>query len=238
MLNDNSILRTENLAAGYNNNLVLSNVSFSLEKSEILVIIGQNGSGKSTLLKSLSGLVNPVSGFVWLKNQHGNNIKPHQLIKRGFSFFTQGGLIMPDLTVQEHLCLAAAHNPGKLQKTTLDSTFAEFSNLKEMQTQRAGNLSGGERQILSLAILSMQQTDTWFLDEPTAGLSPDLVNLTTDFLFRKNREGITMLLVEHNMEVAFQLATHITIAKEGTLSPKFNRHQFTKADFLDNFVYN
>ena len=231
-------MKTENLAAGYGGHTVLTDVSFGIEKGDVLVIIGQNGSGKSTLLKTLSGLLPKKAGSIWLKNNNGNQIQPHQLVRKGISYFTQGGLVMPALTVREHLDLAAMQSNRKLGKTAFDVTFTEFPKIKEMQHQRAGNLSGGERQMLSFAILLTQQTDTWLLDEPTAGLSPDMVRFTADYLQCKNSEGITMLLVEHNMTVAFQLATHITVAKEGTLTQQFTRQEFLQKDYLDKVFYN
>lgn len=231
-------MKTEYLVVGYREHTVLTDVSFNLEKGEVLIIIGQNGSGKSTLLKTLSGLLLKKAGNTWLKNQSGNNIQPHQLVRKGISYFAQGGLIMPALTVQEHLELAAMQAGIKPEKTAFDKTFAVFPKLKEMQKQRAGNLSGGERQMLSFGILMMQGTDTWLLDEPTAGLSPDMVQFTADFLQRKNREGVTMLLVEHNMDVAFRLATHIVVAKAGMLTQKFNQSEFSDMNFLNNIVYN
>jgi branched-chain amino acid transport system ATP-binding protein len=233
-----TILKTENLAAGYGDHTVLSDVSFELHKGEVLVIIGQNGSGKSTLLKTISGLLPKRAGSIHLNNRPDTHISPHELPAKGISYFVQGGLIMPALTVQEHLELAAMPTGRKLQKTALDTTFTEFPNLRKMQKQRAGNLSGGERQMLSFGILLMQGTQTWFLDEPTTGLSPAMVEFSADFLQKKNREGVTMLLVEHNMEVAFKLASHIVITKDATLSRKFDQPEFLQKDFLDKIVYN
>lgn len=233
-----TILKTENLAAGYGDHTVLSDVSIELHKGEVLVIIGQNGSGKSTLLKTISGLLPKKAGSVYLNNRTETSISPHELAANGISYFVQGGLIMPALTVQEHIELAAMQRGRKLQKTNLDNTFAQFPRLKEMQKQRAGNLSGGERQMLSFGILIMQDTQTWLLDEPTAGLSPAMVKFTADFLQKKNREGVTMLLVEHNMEVAFNLASHIAVTKDATLTRKFDQPEFLQKDFLDKIVYN
>lgn len=238
MNKENYILKTENLVAGYGEHIVLNEVSFVLEKGEILVIIGQNGSGKSTLLKTLSGLIRKKSGNTWLKKQSGNNILPHQFVRNGISYFTQGGLIMPALSVLEHLELAALQSGFKPEKTSFNNTFAEFPKLKELLKQKAGNLSGGERQLLSFGILLMQRTDIWLLDEPTAGLSPDMVQFSADFLRRKNYEGITMLIVEHNMDVAFGLATHIVVAKAGKLTKKFNHSEFSDKNFLNKIVYN
>lgn len=239
MSNERNILEVKNLAAGYPGNTVLQNVSLTLKAGEILGIIGQNGSGKSTLVKTICGLLSKKSGQIQFEGQPLNGTAPHEFTRKGISYFAQGGLIMPALSVQEHLQLAGSHKAGKLRKTHFDDTFATFPILKEMKDKRAGNLSGGERQMLSFAILLMQDTRIWFLDEPTAGLAPEMVAFTTDFLKKANKEwGITMLLVEHNMEVAFQLASKVVITKEGTLTQPFQREDFLKENFLIRFVYN
>jgi ABC-type branched-subunit amino acid transport system ATPase component len=236
--NGNTILKTEGLAAGYGSHTVLKGVSFDLQQGEVLAIIGQNGSGKSTLLKTLGGLLPIKAGTILFQNRPVKHIQPHSLVKSGISLLLQGGMIIPSLTVLENMELAVLAVSRKLQKTAFDITFTEFPKLKEMQQKKAGNLSGGERQMLSLAVLQLQNTNLWYLDEPTAGLAPDLVKFTIDFLSRKNKQGIAMIIVEHNMDVAMKLATHIAVTKEGTLTKKFNQTEFLESDFLKNAVYN
>ena len=239
MSDDKNILEVKGLAAGYPGNTVLQNVDLNLRQGEILGIIGQNGSGKSTLVKTIYGLLPKKEGQIQFEGRQLNVKAPHELIRKGISYFAQGGLIMPALTVQEHLHLAGPHKAGKLQKTHFEDTFATFPKLKEMRNKRAGNLSGGERQMLSFAILLMQGTHTWLLDEPTAGLAPEMVTFTTHFLQKaKEERDITMLLVEHNMDVAFALASKIAIAKEGGISQTFGKEMFTKENFLHKFISN
>lgn len=235
--NNNSILDVEQLSAGYGSHTVLEDVSFTLEKGEILGIIGQNGSGKSTLLKAISGLIPIKSGSVHIQGQKKNGIAAHEMLESGISFFTQGGLVMPALTVEEHFTLSASQN-GK-DKSSFDMIYEQFPLLFELKQHRAGSLSGGERQMLSFGILMVQGTQTWLLDEPTAGLSPDMVKESVEFLQKKNKEeGITMLLVEHNMDAAFYLSDHISVTKEGTLTQKFGKQEFEKSEFLTQHVYN
>lgn len=236
---ERAILEVKNLAAGYPGNLVLQDVNLTLMEGEVLGIIGQNGSGKSTLLKTICGLLPKKGGQVIFEGQELNGIAPHELPGKGISYFAQGGLVMPALTVQEHLQLAGSHKTGALQETHLEEIYALFPVLKRMRDKRAGNLSGGERQMLSFAILLMQDTRIWLLDEPTAGLAPAVVTFTIDFLKDINSErGIAFLLVEHNMEVAFRLSSQVVIAKEGTLTSPFGKEDFLKEGFLYNFVYN
>ncbi len=239
MNNETTILQVNDLSTGYGSNTVLQDVSFQIGAGEVLAIIGQNGSGKSTLLKSLSGLLPLKTGNIKYNGSKLKTLKPHTLVKQGISYFLQGGLIIPSLTVNEHLELAAYQSGKNLSNGVSEVIYEQFPKLKHLISKRAGNLSGGERQMLSFAILIVQETNLWFLDEPTAGLSPEMVNFTSDFLKKKSAEkNITLLLVEHNMEVAFHLASHVIVAKNGTLSRKFEESEFKSKNFLNECVYN
>lgn len=239
MSNETTILQVDNLSTGYGGNIVLQDVSFQIGKGEVLAIIGQNGSGKSTLLKSLSGLLPIKNGSVNYNGGKLKSLKPHTLAKQGISYFVQGGLIIPSLTTNEHLDLAAHQSGKNLSNGISDEVYGQFPGLRHLRHERAGNLSGGERQMLSFAILVVQDTNLWFLDEPTAGLSPEMVSFTSSFLKKRSIEkNITLLLVEHNLEVAFYLASHVIVAKNGTLSRKFEESEFKSRSFLKESVYN
>lgn len=235
----NTVLQVENLTAGYGSKIVLENVSLDVCKGKILGIIGENGSGKSTLLKTISGLISPISGTVELNGRRGQPSNVYNLVNNGVSFFTQGGLIMPDLTVQEHLMLATMSKKDNNEETNFPKVFDKFPQLSKHRQKRAGTLSGGEKQMLSFGILMVQGTKTWLLDEPTAGLSPDMVQRTTKFLQQMNQEeDITMVLAEHNMDVAFKLSENITITKNKTLMGKFTQQDFNENNFLSRYLYN
>jgi branched-chain amino acid transport system ATP-binding protein len=239
MKDETEILRVESLKTGYGENIILQDVSFNLQNGEALVIVGQNGSGKSTLLKCLCGLLPKKEGKLFLKSNELDSIAPNRLVKYGISYFVQEGLIMPSLTVSEHFQLAWLGGAFKNGSKKSDEVFDHFPNLYKLQGKKAGNLSGGERQMLSLGIMLMQKTNTWILDEPTAGLAPSIVKFTADFLERKNKnEGITMLVVEHNMDVAFRLASNIVVTKNGGVTRKFSGKEFCNKTFLNTVVYN
>lgn len=233
------ILQVDRLTAGYGSREVLTQVTFCLEKGEVLAIVGQNGSGKSTLLKAIGGLVDFRSGRVLYKGEELSPLHPHLLVNKGVSIFLQGGLIIPALTVEEHFMLASRHCNPPLDVKLKKEIFEHFPELSRLKKQRAGNLSGGERQMLSFGILMVQGTDTWLLDEPTAGLAPEMVEFSVTFLkARKRQAGLSMLLVEHNMEVAFRLASSVIVAKNGSLSRKFTADEFLEASFFEKHVYN
>jgi ABC-type branched-subunit amino acid transport system ATPase component len=233
MDNTVEILTIDALSVAYGGYSVLNEVSFGLCAGEILLVVGQNGSGKSTLLKAICGLIPKNQGTI-LFNHSKLSAKPHQLTELGISCFLQGGLVMSSLTIAEHLHLASAF--GK--PPALEAVYASFPSLYQVRNQKAGNLSGGQRQMLSFGILIMQQTKIWLLDEPTAGLAPSIVDFTMRFLQEKNKtEGISMLIVEHNMEVAIRLASHIIIAKDNTVTRKYNQLEFCAENFLAS-IYN
>jgi ABC-type branched-subunit amino acid transport system ATPase component len=236
---DNSavVLDAKQLSIGYGLNTVMSNISFQLKKNEILFVVGQNGSGKSTMLKTIAGLVEKKAGTIYLGKENITGIMPHQLALKGISYWQQNGLVIPDLTVCEHLELTALKRHGKIDKNLFSDIFCEFPKLVELKKSKGFNLSGGERQLLSLAMILIQKSNIWLVDEPTAGLSPDMVNFVFNYFQRKSLEGVTLLIVEHNMDLAYNLATHIMIAKQGGLSQKFDKLDFAKEDFLDKNFY-
>lgn len=235
---EKEILEVEGLSTGYGNNIILQNVSFTVNPNSVLAVVGANGAGKSTLLKTLSGLIEGNTGII---KYYGNRLarnQPHNLIKSGISFFSQGGLIMPALTVEEHLQLAAKKAGRDGNVASFDPVFDQFPRLRERLKSRAGNLSGGERQMLSFGILIVQNTKLWLLDEPTAGLyDPTMVDRTITFLNEKKKEGIAMLLVEHNMRVVHELATDIMMIEEKKLK-KFNRLELTSRESIEKIAYN
>lgn len=208
------ILEATGLSAGYNSTPVIQDITFKIKRGEILALIGPNGGGKSTLLKSLTGQLSPLCGAIRIDGQLKDQTSLKQFAGRSFSYFLQGGLIMPELTVREHLQLTA-RSPNKL-RFLLEMIYSEFPVLRSMNKQKAGNLSGGERQILSFGMLLMQRTTLWFMDEPFAGLSPEMVQFTIEFLERKNKEdNITMILAEHHLQAVAKLSTSIALIKDG-----------------------
>lgn len=238
MTNSKKILSLNNVEVGYGSKVILKNVSFDLFEGEILALIGQNGSGKSTLLKSIYGLISHKHGEIFFNDGAIHNIHAYKLRNIGLSYFIQNGLVMPNLTVDEHINLSMNGRSSIIDFDYNKIVNDAFPKLKNFGSHRAGNLSGGERQMLSLAMLMLQETKTWFLDEPTAGLAPEMVKFTGEFLQKKNYEdNITMLLVEHNLDVAFKLATSVIVVKNGGITDKFTRDEFLSKDFLEEIVY-
>lgn len=234
-----ALLYIDNLNSGYNGKTILQNISFSVSKGEVLAVIGQNGCGKSTLLKTIARIISDNEGSIIFDGMNLNNIKTWDLKNIGISWFVQGGMVFPTMSVSEHFDLALKNYKKAEAKTIKEECLNFFPALTNSMNKRGGNLSGGQRQMLSFAMLIAQQTQCWLLDEPTAGLAPEAVKEAVDFLIKmKVQKSKTMILVEHNYQVAFELADHVAIIKEGKLLDSFSKEEFIKDDFLNKYLYN
>jgi len=233
------LLHIENLSSGYNGNTILQNISFSVIKGEVLAVIGQNGCGKSTLLKTIARIITDNTGNISFVGVNLNNKNTWDLKQQGISWFVQGGMVFPTMKVSEHFELALKDKNKTEAASIKKECLTYFPALISCMDKRGGNLSGGQRQMLSFAMLLSQQTQCWLLDEPTAGLAPEAVKEAVDFLKKmKEQKNKTMILVEHNYLVAFELADHVAIIKEGKLHDSFPKTEFHKVDFLNTHLYN
>ena len=233
------LLHIENLSSGYNGKTVLQNISFSVSKGEVLAVIGQNGCGKSTLLKTIARIITDNAGNISFADVNLNNKNTWDLKQHGISWFVQGGMVFPTMKVSEHFELALKDKNKTEAKSIKEECLSYFPALANCMDKRGGNLSGGQRQMLSFAMLLSQQTQCWLLDEPTAGLAPEAVKEAVKFLKKmKEQKNKTMILVEHNYQVAFELADHVAIIKEGKLYDSFPKAEFQKDNFLNTHLYN
>ncbi len=231
------LLQIRNLSSGYNGKIILKDISLSLRKGEVLAIIGQNGCGKSTLLKTIARIITDNAGIINFNGIELSNKHTWDLKQLGISWFVQGGMIFPTMKVSEHFELALKNSSKSEMNSIKEECLFHFPKLSNCMNKRGGNLSGGQRQMLSFAMLISQQTQCWLLDEPTAGLAPDIVNEAVEFL-KNVKQHKSIILVEHNYHVAFELADYIAIIKEGKLIDSFPKKEFLKEDFLDKQLYN
>lgn len=235
-----NIAEVHTLSGGYGKNTIFRDVSFVLKPGEVLAILGQNGSGKSTLLKTLAGLLPPQGGQVRLNTlNNASTLQPHRLVEAGISYCPQAGLVLPELSIQEHLLLATRHLGESDARIAREEGLSTFPALNDLLHQRAGTLSGGQSQQLTLAILTAQRTNLWLLDEPTAGLAPDLVKATTEFLHQRvQQHHTTMILVEHDLDVALALADRILVLREGTVARMIDNVQALEQQLDHEQIYN
>ena len=211
-----AILSTSHLIAGYERDLpIINGVDFQIGAGEFVVVLGPNGAGKSTFVKAIAGLVPIFEGDVRF-NQTVITAHPvHERIKLGLAFVPQTENIFTTLTIAENLELAAAILPRTLRKDRIVSVEAMFPDLAKRPHLRAGQLSGGQRQMLAIARALIVDPALLILDEPSAGLSPRIVGEVFSMLSDINRRGVTILLVEQNVKAALAIAKRGVVLVEG-----------------------
>lgn len=213
------ILEVKNLSVSYGAIRALMNVSLEVGTGEIVSIIGANGAGKSTLLRTISGLLKPNKGNIFLEGQDITGMPPHEIAAMGISHVPEGRGIFYSLTVMENLELAtSARKSKKNLRNDLDKVFQLFPRLAERRKQMAGTLSGGEQQMLAMGRGLIMGGKVMLLDEPSMGLAPNLVYMIFRVILQLNRDGATILLVEQNAHKAVKVANRVYALKTGTIA--------------------
>ena len=207
MLRDsqNLILKVEDTTVGYSEIDILHGVSITLKAGEIVSVIGPNGAGKSTLLKTIFGCLKPKRGKVFLRDEDITGLKPEKIVKKGISYVPQVENIFPSMTIQENLEMGAFIRTDDYS-SRLNEMFELFPDLKKRRNQRAGQLSGGQRQMVAMGRALMLDPRVLLLDEPSAGLAPNLVSMIFEKIKDINSTGVAMILVEQNAREALSMA--------------------------------
>jgi len=209
-----SALKIEALEAGYVRDLpILRQVDLAVERASLTVIIGPNGAGKSTLIKAVAGLVPVTGGRVLLDGQDITGIRPDQMGALGLSYVPQTDNIFRHLSIGENLALVLRRVSDR--QARLAELFALFPALAPKQADRAGSLSGGQRQMLAIAMALAPRPRVILMDEPSAGLSPKIAAEVLDLARSLTHQGVTVLLVEQNVRRALSVADHCYILAEG-----------------------
>jgi branched-chain amino acid transport system ATP-binding protein len=202
------LLSVKRLNAKYGTIQVLWDISFEVEEGEILSIIGPNGAGKTTLLKSILGLVPNTSGVIEFASSRIDDKPVKKRVELGLCYVPEGRRVFPDLTVLENLELGALPKRARASmKDNLKFVFELFPILKERASQLAGTLSGGERQMLSIARALMSEPKLMMIDEPSLGLAPSVVMQVFNLIQDINRRGVTILLVEQNVRQTLKMSS-------------------------------
>ncbi len=213
------LLEIKHLRSGYNGLQVLKGVSLKVNPAEIVAIIGPNGAGKSTLLKSIFNLCEIYSGTIVFKDKNITKMPTYELIYEGISYVPQGRLVFKNLTVRENLEMGAfIMTDHVLLKRNLKDVFNKFPFLKEKQNEYAFTLSGGQQQMLAIAIALMQNPDLLLLDEPSLGLSPLAMKKIFEKIKQINKEGVSMIIVEQNAKKAVEIADRTYILEDGEVA--------------------
>jgi len=210
-----AVLRADNIVAGYLPGVnILNGCSIEAYPGELIGIIGPNGAGKSTLLKALFGLVKVREGSVTLKGQDITGLKANKLVQMGIGFVPQNNNVFPSLTIEENLQMGIFQQP-KLLNERLDKIFEIFPLLADRRGQRAGSLSGGERQSVAMARALMMDPSVLLLDEPSAGLSPVRQDETFIRTRRINKAGVSVIMVEQNARRCLQICDRGYVLDQG-----------------------
>jgi branched-chain amino acid transport system ATP-binding protein len=212
-------LATRGLEAGYERDLpIVRGIDFAIAPGELVVILGPNGAGKSTFVKAIAGIVPVFAGEALLAGEAITSLAPHEKIARGLAFVPQTENIFATLSIAENLQLAADILPRSVQRARLDEVYAMFPDLGGRPSLRAGQLSGGQRQMLAVARALIVRPKVLILDEPSAGLSPRIVKEVFANLQAINRSGVTIVLVEQNVKAALAIADRGIILVEGRVA--------------------
>ncbi len=199
------LLTADRIFSGYGEKDILQGVSIRVEPSEIVTIIGPNGAGKSTFLKTLAGLLTPHQGEILFRNKSIHGSRPAEITRQGLCYVPQEENIFPNLSVAENLEMGAYVLQRGWQQRQKE-VFGRFPILEERKGIRAGALSGGERQMLAMGMALMVEPKLLLLDEPSAGLAPNLVDLIFEKILEINREAVAILMVEQNALESLQIS--------------------------------
>jgi branched-chain amino acid transport system ATP-binding protein len=215
------LLAVEELHAHYGKSHILHGVSLQIDAGEIVCLLGRNGVGKSTTLKSIMGLVRPSRGRVLFKERAIEGLPPYRVARLGLGYVPEERRIFPTITVRENLLMGIkgtrAGNGARENGWTLERVYEFFPRLKERERQRAGTLSGGEQQMLTMGRTLMGNPDLLLVDEPTEGLAPMIVEQVERILQAIHAGGTPVLLVEQSMETALALAERVYVMSKGQI---------------------
>lgn len=224
-----AIIEVNGLAAGYVKGLnILQGIDLVIKKNEIISIIGPNGAGKSTLLKAIMGLIPVSGGRLYINGKEVVNVKSHELVKMGIGYVPQVLNVFPTLTIEENLEIGLWTKSKKIKKNK-EEIFDLFPILFEKKRDKAGNLSGGQRQLLALGRALISKPDVLLLDEPSAGLSPIAIDEVFKSIREINDTGVSILLVEQNAKRALSFCDRGYVLDQGK-----NSYTGTGDDLLDD----
>ncbi|AVX03672.1 ABC transporter ATP-binding protein [Maritalea myrionectae] len=223
------ILDVQNLTAGYGKLPIIEDMHAKVDDGQIVVIVGPNGAGKSTLLKSIFGLNKRMSGDIVFESRSIFDAKTSELVPMGISAVPQSHNVFPTLTVEENLDVGTFAAPPKDKAATKAKILTLFPDLKDKLRQQAGELSGGQRQMVAVGRALMSDPHLILLDEPTAGLSPAYLEVIFDLLLQVRDSGVSILMVEQNAKQALRIADYAYVLVNGK-----NAYEGTGAELLKN----
>ena len=223
-----ALLEVDRLHTFYGDSHILVDLSLEVAEGEVVCLLGRNGAGKSTTLKSIIGLAPPRAGRIRLRGQDLAGLPPFRVARRGIGYVPEDRRVFPNLTVHENLEVARkTWGGGGSTLWTAERVFELFPRLEERRRQRAGSLSGGEQQMLTIARTLMGNPEVLLLDEPSEGLAPLVVEMLEEQLRRLKAAGLTIMLTEQSIRFVADLGDRVYILENGTV-----RYQGAMREFL------
>ena len=210
------ILSIQNLQVNYGGIEAVKGISFDVPEGEIITLIGANGAGKSSTLRAISGLVKPRGGKILYKGEDITGKNPTEIVSKGVTLVPEGRRIFADLTVKENLKVGAYLRKDDISED-MEWVFNLFPRLREREWQAGGTLSGGEQQMLAVGRALMSRPKVMMMDEPSLGLAPLVVREIFRIIEEVNKKGVTILLIEHHMDLVMDIADRIYVLDFGKL---------------------
>jgi branched-chain amino acid transport system ATP-binding protein len=228
------MLRVQGLHGGYGRIPILAGVSLAVEAGESVGILGHNGMGKTTLMRTLMGYLPATAGTVGFEGRDITKAPTADRARAGMGFVPQGREIFPNLSVMENLRMGMA--AAREDRTVIDEVLTEFPRLQRLLDRRGGALSGGEQQLLALARCLCMRPKLLLLDEPTEGIQPSIIEEIVETLDRLRARGLTLILVEQNLDFIAALSQRILTIQKGWITGSLAPEQFRDPELIAEFV--
>lgn len=213
-----TLLDVDDLVTGYGESEIVHGVSFAVDAEDIVCVVGPNGAGKSTVVKCVAGLIDPWEGRVTFQDEDVSDLGPDEKLTRGIAYVPQGRSVFPDMTVLENLKMGAYTSFDRdYIDRKLDDVYDLFGELEDREGVKAKSLSGGQQQMVELGRALMMEPDLLLVDEPSLGLAPRLVTDVLDNLERLRDGGVSVVIVEQNVEGALELADRGLVLADGRI---------------------
>ncbi len=231
-----NILEFTAVTAGYGSKTVIRDVDMSIGDGEIVALIGRNGVGKTTLMKTAMGQISPMAGKITFKTNDVTRLPANQRAEQGIGYVPQKRNVFEDMTVEENLKIGKQINAGSTE-TYFDQIYNYFPRLKERKNQRAGSMSGGERQMLAIGRALVGGPDILLLDEPSEGVQPNIIDEISENIIDINKDmGVSVLLVEQNLNFTTKTTERSYIMNNGKIVEEVNSDGLQESDAVQKYM--
>ena len=226
------MLELKDVSVNYDKVKALKGVSLEIDEGEMVSIVGANGAGKTTTLKTIMGLLHPSAGEVWFGGERIDGKRTEDIVRRGIAFCMEGRRLFPFMTVLENLQMGAFSRRGGGGRDQLEKVFELFPDLRGRVKQKAGTLSGGQQQMVTIGRSLMSGPRLLMLDEPSLGLAPMVVSEVAKTILALNKEGLTVLLVEQNARMALRISDRAYALEVGEVTASGDSESLSQSDYV------